>query len=706
MTYGLKIDNNYGKLVLSSNATGYRYLGTAGRVQDPTRTGTFGTITSTRYSMNLPAGAVYPIVGITLDYISVVNAYPFTVAQQSTTLTYIIGIAGVKRAVDPATGIIYLDATILGGARLIGQNYGLLTVRDGCVYEGDKIVFGLNYQYNATYGWGYQAYYAPTDGSKPASYTPTMSTLYIDVDSVCINPDPKYYTNQQFITTQVHVFCPYINSDGYSGYGLNLYNASGDLSFSSKVTPLWPSAIYDFPAASITTSTSPSGSYPWTTVNGEDIYADGQSSGYNSLGAPILLIGQGNGYVEATRTTTSEDVYKMKFGWTTRGGKLARVPYVVTQTSRDFTSITDVATLSLTATKAIMVEGRDLFSYKQYNGYLVKYPTDASTGGTGTYYTAISPDGKHLYASNGTSNTITVFSRSTDFYGNLTYVQSISTNPYSSGYVTPCGIIISLDGTNVYVACGGSPGTILSYARNTSSGVLSSPSTTTSYNPYDPYFLCISPDGKHVYSAGFAGFSQPIYIYDRQTNGDLYRQSVSVYSSGGGNFCWTMSANGKYAYLSLYGSNLIAGYSRNSTTGALTLINAVSTGTNPSYSVLSSDNAYLYVSNYGSANLTIFSCNPSTGYLTYSSTVSIGYAPGGLVLSSDNNFLYCAIYGNNSIYTYNRDASTGALTPYNSGGSGYSISTGSNPYGMSISPDNGFIYAPNYGSGTVSQYIR
>ena len=695
MTYGLKIENPSGKLVLSSDALGYRYVGTASLTQSASKSGVYGRLTPYIYTIALPPGAIYPIVGIKLTPNALVNGYPNIVVQQPVGIDFIFGYAGARRAVDSSTGAIYTDAYSITGPRFAGQNYGLLSVRNGCIYEGERIVYGLNYEYSSTYGYyGYKAYYAPTNGSKPASYNPSSATLSVEIESISTVTNYRNYSTLTFSQPTVYVFCPYVNSDGTSGYGLNLYDSSGtNLTFSSNKQPMFVSQTVDF-AYATTFKSDGYGSFN----NGSDLYLNGQAMSWSSIDNPVMLIGQGLGSVICERQSggsAGEIIFEESFGWTYSGSTLKRVPYRVSQSSFTYDTSSDSIDVNVSPVRTVIINGTNFDPSSAPTGLLsVLYPSSISTNGTGTYLVAISPEGTSVYVSNGASNTIAVYSRNTTT-GALSYI-----NIVASGLGIPCGIVVSPDGKNVYVACGAGSGGISVFTRNLSTGALTQPGYT-SYSAYDSYFLCISPDGKHVYSAGFAnGSGQPIYIYDRNiSTGDLSRQSVSIYSPGSGNFCWTISPDGVYVYLSLYLSNSVAVYSRNSSTGVLTYLQIIGTGTNPSYSALSPDGLNLYVSNYGSTSISVFSRNTSNGTLSSLTTVTTSAAPGGVVLSPEGNFLYCAIYGSNVINQYSRN-SGGALTPLSSP----TIATGANPYGMASSSDGKNVYVANYSSGTIGQY--
>jgi hypothetical protein len=352
MTYGLKIDNSLGKLVLSSDALGYRYVGTASLVSSASKSGTFGTLTPYVYSITLPAGAVYPIVGIKLTPNSLVNVYSVSNVQQATSLTYIYGYAGAKRAVDTSTGNIYFNSDSLSGGLVYGQNYGILTVRNNCIYEGEKIVYGLEYQASPP---GYRAVYPPTNGSKPASYIPTTSKLVITVDSISTATNYRNYSALTFSVPTVYAFCPYVNSDGNSGYGLNLYDSSGtNLTFSSNKLPMSINQTRDF-AYATTFKSDGYGSFN----NGSDLYTTGQSMSWNNITNPVMLVGQGLGSVICERQSINpgEIIFEENFGWMYIGSTLMRMPYRVNQSSFTYDTSLDSVDVNVSPVRTIIVDG-------------------------------------------------------------------------------------------------------------------------------------------------------------------------------------------------------------------------------------------------------------------------------------------------------------------------------------------------------------
>jgi hypothetical protein len=377
MTYGLSVSNPSGRLTLSSEALGYKYLGTPTLISAGYKIaiGSGGSINPYIYSMTIPAGVSYPIVGVRLYNSTIVSLSHIVTQSQPNTLTFIIGLGGVRRSVDTATGAIYLDAYTPTGARLIGQNYGLLYVRNMGIYEGEKLQLRL---YDT--GSGYKACYLNGTNQDGASVTmipmtSNLTTAFIFVESVLRSPDPKVFSNVTFTAPILYMFCPYVNSDGASGYGLNLYSSTGDLTFSSNQTPMVVATIAEFfPALSATKATTSA----WTDY-GASLYDNGQTAyslQYNSSTnnystgpvtastvVPIALLGNSaGGYVQGTRAGSGQIQFTMAFGLSLdSSGYCIRIPYMKNKGDNTFDSNTDSMSLYTGAkTSTIIVNGNNL----------------------------------------------------------------------------------------------------------------------------------------------------------------------------------------------------------------------------------------------------------------------------------------------------------------------------------------------------------
>lgn len=381
MTYGLSVSNPAGKLTLSSESLGYKYLGTPTKVIGSIKStiGSGGMYNQYQYSMALPAGVSYPIVGVRLYNSSIVNVTPLATQTQSTALEFIFGLAGVKRMVDTTDGAIYLSSISTSGSTpLIGQNYGRLYIRNMAIYEEEKLTLRLYYT-SVSGQAGYRACYlngTNIDGTSVTMepMTSNTTTLRITVDSVLRSPDPRAISTITFTDPTLYVFCPYVASDGASGYGLNLYSSVGGLTFSSNQKPMVVGTIATFSTSSTATKTTTSS---WT--DSGTLYNSGQTASslkYNtstnsyisapitdSTSVPIALIGTaGGGNVQGTRAGSGQTMYTMGFGLSLdSSGYCIRVPYITYQSDNTYDSNTDSISLYTgAALSTIIVNGNNL----------------------------------------------------------------------------------------------------------------------------------------------------------------------------------------------------------------------------------------------------------------------------------------------------------------------------------------------------------
>ena len=259
--------------------------------------------------------------------------------------------------------------------------------------------------------------------------------------------------------------------------------------------------------------------------------------------------------------------------------------------------------------------------------------------------------------------------------------------------------------SNVYAA-NGSSDTLSVFSRNTSSGALSG--TNTIGTGSHPDIVVVSPDGKNVYTTNEYGHT--ISVFDRNlTSGDLsYNSTInaSEYSSSGP-LGIAISADGKNVYVGCFNINRISIFDRNLTTGVLTFNSSISfAGTGPWGIVVSLDGLNVYVVANTQNELFMFSRDISTGLLSYifaitpTGGLAVESYPTSICISLDGLFVYVSNSNSHSISAFSR--SGGVL--FDSVGGPYS--TGNIPYGICISADGKNVYTSNISSQTVSVFDR
>lgn len=127
----------------------------------------------------------------------------------------------------------------------------------------------------------------------------------------------------------------------------------------------------------------------------------------------------------------------------------------------------------------------------------------------------------------------------------------------------------------------------------------------------------------------------------------------------------------------------------------------VTSSGSPSPTATAGTGAFLYASNFNDGNIAEFKRNLTTGALTSIATTTAGKkGVSGLTISPDNRFLYAADSGSNKVYEFRINAN-GSLARIGSG----SIAAGSQPLTIAVDSTVSWAFTANQGSGgSVSQY--
>ncbi len=207
-------------------------------------------------------------------------------------------------------------------------------------------------------------------------------------------------------------------------------------------------------------------------------------------------------------------------------------------------------------------------------------PCDGAVAGLdGAYGIALSPDGKYAYVSGVTDDSVVVLARNkttgdlVDFFGGPMFRQQF-TNPNLNGAY---GLAVSPDGKNVYVT-GYSSDSLLTLKRDASTGQVSFAqvlSTTTTSGLNGVFRVIVSPDGRFVYTAAYDG--DATCAFERSASdgaltflacraGILYHDAASDL---------TLMPDGKRLIVSGYSSDSVTVYDRDPQTGLITYADAI-----------------------------------------------------------------------------------------------------------------------------------
>ncbi|MBX9254023.1 beta-propeller fold lactonase family protein [Desmonostoc muscorum CCALA 125] len=305
-----------------------------------------------------------------------------------------------------------------------------------------------------------------------------------------------------------------------------------------------------------------------------------------------------------------------------------------------------------------------------------KNNTNGVDGLGGSFFTAISPDGKFLYASGYDDSAVVVFERNQET-GQLTFVE------------------VQKDDTSGVDGLGSAEA------------------------------LALSPDGKFLYVPGYGDSALAVFERDEQT-GKLTFVEVQKDDTNGVDglanaTSVTVSPDGKYLYATGYGDSAVAVFERDKLTGKLTFVEVQKDDTNgvdglagALFVTVSPDGKFLYAAGADESAVSVFERDEQTGKLTFvevqkddTNGVDGLAAVNSVTVSPDGKFLYAAGFGDSALAVFERDEQTGKLTFVEvqkddiNGVDGLNAATS-----VTVSPDGKYLYATGYYDSAVAVFER
>ena len=337
--------------------------------------------------------------------------------------------------------------------------------------------------------------------------------------------------------------------------------------------------------------------------------------------------------------------------------------------------------------QSIAVDSAGKFAYVadvgcSVSGYVSMYTINPTTGALASIgppvssldYDAVSvtvdPFGKFVYVANGgdgfTSDGSVAMYTINATTGALTFTGAISGN--CPGLCVPLSVAVHPSGKFAYVPNGGglSNGVAI-YTINTTTGALTSMGTIAVGG--FAVSVAVHPSGKFAYVAtasdtpGSAG-NVSMYTIDA-TTGAL--TSIGTIAAGTipalpAPISIAVDPTGTFAYVANSGSNDVSMYTINATTGALTSIGMIATGTDPVSVAVDPAGEFAYVTNSGSNDVSMYTINATSGTLTPIGTIAVGSTPNSIAIHPSGKFAYVTNYNSNEVSIYSIEAATGALT--------------------------------------------
>lgn len=177
------------------------------------------------------------------------------------------------------------------------------------------------------------------------------TTWQIEVYSLSTSTDYTTLNNATVTAPNVYVFCPYSNADAGAGAGFQLFDAAGNLAFTTKYKPLWIRQVSSY--STVNSSYSGNPGFSWTDLT---TYNNGQSVALSTLTTPLIVTPTGSALWLATNLASGEDIYRGSMGWTVSGSNLKRTKYIREHFQRNDPIADDPIALSGDPISAIVVD--------------------------------------------------------------------------------------------------------------------------------------------------------------------------------------------------------------------------------------------------------------------------------------------------------------------------------------------------------------
>ena len=346
-------------------------------------------------------------------------------------------------------------------------------------------------------------------------------------------------------------------------------------------------------------------------------------------------------------------------------------------------------------------------------------------GLAGVISISFSPDGNFIYACGADENSLVVFKRNV-LTGELTFIERHQDNSGSIQHMSyPVSCMISPDGTTAYVASYDEQSVVV-FQRNPSTGQLSyleeQVNGTGGLSGLLGLFnIYISPDSKHVYTAGSDDASIVVFSRNQTTGALSFVEKLTDGTNGidglSGVVAITTSPDGEFLYANGAYEDKIAVFSRDTNTGELFYIGVFENVDGVSYPISihsSSDGENIYVAGFYADAIVVFDRNTITGDLVFMNK-EIASADGidglggasAIAVSPDGKHAYACGKDDDALAALSRNGSTGHLAfieKYADGINGVDGLNGADD--LVISPDGKHIYVNSFWDHAVAVFDR
>ncbi|AFY31352.1 beta-propeller fold lactonase family protein [Calothrix sp. PCC 7507] len=354
-----------------------------------------------------------------------------------------------------------------------------------------------------------------------------------------------------------------------------------------------------------------------------------------------------------------------------------------------------------------------------------KNNTNRVDGLGGSFFAAISLDGKFLYASGYDDSAVVVFERNQQT-GELTFVEVQKDDINGvDGLGSAEALALSPDGKFLYVP-GYSDSAVAVFERNQQTGHLSfvevqKDDTNGVDGLANATSVTVSPDGKFLYATGYGDSAVAVFERDEQT-GQLSFVEVQKDDTNGvdglaGALFVTVSPDGKFLYAAGADESAVSVFERDEQTGQLSFVEVQKDDTNGvdglaavNSVAVSPDGKFLYAAGFGDSALAVFERDEQTGKLTFVEVQKDNIngvdglnAATSVTVSPNGKYLYATGYYDSAVAVFERNQETGELTfvevqkDDTDGVDGLAAATS-----VTLSPDGKHLYASgSYDSAVV-----
>jgi 6-phosphogluconolactonase (cycloisomerase 2 family) len=350
-------------------------------------------------------------------------------------------------------------------------------------------------------------------------------------------------------------------------------------------------------------------------------------------------------------------------------------------------------------------------------------------GLNGATSVVVSPDGSHVYVAGQSDDAVAVFSRDAGT-GALTFVETQQDDTGGvDGLDGATSVAVSPGGSHVYVA-GYSDDAVVVFSRDGATGALTfvemHQDGIGGVDGLDgATSVAVSPDGSHVYVTGW--WDDAVVVFSRHgATGALTFVEVQQDGMGGVDGLDAASAvavspDGSHVYVAGYLDDAVAMFSRDAGTGALTFVEVQQDGMggvdglDGARSVaLDPDGDYVYVTGSDDHAVAVFSRDRATGALIYVEMQQdgVGGVDGlssarSVTVSPDGHHMYVAGCWDDAVAVFSRNADDGKLTYVETQWDGVSGVDGlDGAWSVAVSPNGNHIYVASFDDGAVAVFGR